>query len=230
MIIPILHSGQETWAPSGMTFYYGNEIPQWHGNLFFAALRGEHLHMISFEQGEISSHEKLFEGEFGRIRDIRQGPDGYLYLLTSNRDGRGNPISEDDRIIRIMPISSTNNFDECGGAGNIMIDSHPKECKTSEGENFVENVSEIPLWVKQTAKWWSLTQISDQDFTLGLEYLIKNKIILMPKNMVMKEQYESYLPSWLRENAGLWSKGLMSDEEFFKSINWMIDNGFIKIQ
>ena len=204
MIIPILHSGQETWAPSGMTFYYGNEIPQWHGNLFFAALRGEHLHMISFDQGEISSSKKLFEGKFGRIRDIAQGPDGYLYLLTSNRDGRGNPVPEDDRILRIRSISNTSNLDE--------------------------NISEIPIWIKQTAKWWSLTQISDQDFTLGLEYLIENKIILMPKDMTMKEQYESHLPSWLRENIGLWSKGLISDEEFFKSINWMIDNGFIKIQ
>ena len=47
--------------------------------------------------------ERLFDGEFGRIRDVIQGPDGYLYFSTSNRDGRGSPAAEDDRILRIVP-------------------------------------------------------------------------------------------------------------------------------
>jgi aldose sugar dehydrogenase len=47
--------------------------------------------------------EPLFEGEFGRIRTVVEGPDGALYLLTSNRDGRGEPSNDDDRIIRVSP-------------------------------------------------------------------------------------------------------------------------------
>ncbi|GBD15729.1 hypothetical protein HRbin26_00622 [bacterium HR26] len=47
--------------------------------------------------------EPLFAGEFGRLRAVVEAPDGTLYLLTSNRDGRGNPGPEDDRVLRIVP-------------------------------------------------------------------------------------------------------------------------------
>lgn len=106
MINPILHSGKDTWAPSGAEFYNSNKIPQWEGKYFFATLRGSHLHMIEFnlENNSDASHKKLFQDEFGRIRDVQTGPDGFLYILTSNQDGRGTPKTNDDKIIRIMPI------------------------------------------------------------------------------------------------------------------------------
>lgn len=106
---PILHTGDDTWAPSGVEFYDGDKIPQWMGKYFVATLRGSHLHMIDFDlpNHSVISHEKLFQDEFGRIRDVQTGPDGFLYLLTSNQDGRGNPKVNDDRILRISPIDST---------------------------------------------------------------------------------------------------------------------------
>ncbi len=104
---PILHTGDDTWAPSGAEFYNGDKIPQWSGKYFVATLRGSHLHMIDFdlENNIVISHEKLFQDEFGRLRDVQTGPDGYLYILTSNQDGRGTPSSNDDRILRIVPSS-----------------------------------------------------------------------------------------------------------------------------
>ena len=48
--------------------------------------------------------ENLLAGKYGRIREVAEGPDGYLYFSTSNRDGRGSPSSDDDRIIRLVPI------------------------------------------------------------------------------------------------------------------------------
>jgi glucose/arabinose dehydrogenase len=48
-------------------------------------------------------NEPLFEGELGRVRTVVEGPDGALYALTSNRDGRGTPTAEDDRVVRIVP-------------------------------------------------------------------------------------------------------------------------------
>jgi glucose/arabinose dehydrogenase len=99
-IPPLLSSGNDTWAPSGCSFYYG-QVKEWRGNLFFACLRGEHLHRVALGPGPtISHHEKLFQSEYGRLRDVVEGPDG-LYILTSNRDGRGIPSRDDDRIIRI---------------------------------------------------------------------------------------------------------------------------------
>jgi len=106
MLKPILHSGEDTWAPSGSEFYYGNKIPQWEGMYFVATLRGNHLHMIEFdlESNSVTSHEKLFQDEFGRLRDVQTSPDGFLYILTSNQDGRGSPKTNDDKILRIVPI------------------------------------------------------------------------------------------------------------------------------
>ena len=106
-INPILHTGDDTWAPSGAEFYDGDKIPDWTGKYFVAALRGSHLHMIDFDldNNMVISHEKLFQDDFGRLRDVQTGPDGYLYILTSNQDGRGFPDVNDDRILRIVPNS-----------------------------------------------------------------------------------------------------------------------------
>jgi glucose/arabinose dehydrogenase len=104
-IDPLLHSGSNaTWAPGGAAFYTGDHLGPWRGNLFFGALRGSHLHRVVLGGplgDQIVSDEALFLGEYGRIRDVVDGPDGYLYLTTSNRDGRGNPAANDDRVLRI---------------------------------------------------------------------------------------------------------------------------------
>jgi glucose/arabinose dehydrogenase len=229
---PIYHTGEDTWAPSGAEFYYGDKIPQWSGKYFVATLRGSHLHMIEFDlqNNSVLSHEKLFENEFGRLRDVQTGPDGFLYILTSNQDGRGTPESNDDRILRIVPLNNEiSDFEECIAAGNPAMESHPRQCRTEDGKHFVEVISKIPDWVRKIAKWWSLTQISDDEFAVGLQYLIKQNIISVPKETVSEGDSEPNLPSWLRKNAGWWSQGLLSDVEFFKSIQWMINNGFIKI-
>ena len=103
---PILHTGDETWAPSGASFYNSDNIPQWENKYFIATLRGNHLRMLDLdiENDKVISSEVLFQGEFGRLRDASVGPDGNLYILTSNRDGRGSPEPTDDRILRIIPV------------------------------------------------------------------------------------------------------------------------------
>ncbi len=101
-IKPLIHSGLETWAPSGLC-YYGSDALYLKDSLLFATLRGQHLHrlVLNDEGTRVLHSEKLFEGVFGRLRDVVEGPDGMLYILTSNRDGRGYPTSDDDRIIRL---------------------------------------------------------------------------------------------------------------------------------
>ena len=104
---PLIHSGNDTWAPSGAEFYDGDKIPEWTGKFFVAALRGTHLHMIDLdlENNVVVSHTRLFSESLGRLRDVQTGPDGYLYLLTSNQDGWVTPADNDDRILRIVPLS-----------------------------------------------------------------------------------------------------------------------------
>ncbi|MCS7127311.1 MAG: PQQ-dependent sugar dehydrogenase [Thaumarchaeota archaeon] len=102
---PVLESGDATWAPSGCAFCSGSELEALEGRLLFAALRGEALHAVALDAEEQSaaSHEVLLRGALGRLRDVVQGPDGSVYLLTSNRDGRGRPRPGDDRVVRIVP-------------------------------------------------------------------------------------------------------------------------------
>ena len=133
---PVLHTGEQTWAPSGAAFYSSEIIPQWTDKYFIATLRGSHLHMIDFEGTRISSHQELFAGDFGRLRDVAVGPDGLLYLLTSNRDGRGDPRENDDRILVILPMESTG-FEECA-KNNTITDAYPRQCM-QDGLIFVES-------------------------------------------------------------------------------------------
>lgn len=91
---PVAHSGADTtWAPAGVAFL--NE------SLIFAGLRGSSLYQADLDGADIVRIRRYFEDEYGRLRVVRLAPDGYVYIATSNTDGRGIPKSGDDKIIRI---------------------------------------------------------------------------------------------------------------------------------
>ena len=69
-------------APSGMAFYSGKNFPKWKGNLFVGALAGQMIVRVTLDGEKVVLQERLFEGKLGRIRDVREGPDGNLYMLT----------------------------------------------------------------------------------------------------------------------------------------------------
>lgn len=81
-------------APSGLTFYTGDLFPAWKGNLFSGALKFQLLSRLEIKDGKAVKEERLLQGLNERIRDVRQGPDGALYLLTDNNAGR---------ILRVTP-------------------------------------------------------------------------------------------------------------------------------
>jgi len=74
-------------APSGMAFYTGDAFPNWKGNLLVGALRDEMLVRLELEGDKVVRQERLIKGQIGRIRDVRVGPDGLIYLLTDEREG-----------------------------------------------------------------------------------------------------------------------------------------------
>jgi glucose/arabinose dehydrogenase len=105
-IPPVLESGSDTWAPSGMTFYAPRPGEQ--PTLLVASLKASNLLRLKIDPSNpahLLGQETLLSG-FGRLRDAVAGPDGCLYLLTSNRDGRGSPSAQDDRVLRACPGSS----------------------------------------------------------------------------------------------------------------------------
>ena len=92
-------------APSGASFSRGNLLPSFKGDFFFATLRGERLIRVRPDPAnprKVAETEELFTGVYGRLRDVVSGPDGALYVATSNRDGRGKPAPGDDRILRVV--------------------------------------------------------------------------------------------------------------------------------
>lgn len=103
---PVIESGPNTtWAPSGATFVQGNAFPQWTGHLLFASLRGQTLWNLNLDDGNTPKLTSIIQGKYGRLRAVVEAPDGTLYLLTSNRDGHGQPQPGDDRVLHIVPRS-----------------------------------------------------------------------------------------------------------------------------
>jgi glucose/arabinose dehydrogenase len=94
-------------APASGTFYRGSMFPQFKGNFFFGCLVGTRIIRVALNGRQVVSQENLLEGKYGRIRDVAEGPDGFIYFSTSNRDGRGSPAKDDDRILRLVPVSIT---------------------------------------------------------------------------------------------------------------------------
>ena len=70
-------------APSGMLFYTGDLFPEWKGNMFVGALEGQALVRLVLNGDRVAAEERLLTGRKMRVRDIRQSPDGAIYLLTS---------------------------------------------------------------------------------------------------------------------------------------------------
>ncbi|MGA0825092.1 MAG: PQQ-dependent sugar dehydrogenase [Burkholderiaceae bacterium] len=81
-----LHVWVPSIAPSGLAFYTGPHFPAWTNSLFLGALRGQALVRLELRDSKVIKEERLLVGEVGRVRDVRQGPDGYLYLLTESSD------------------------------------------------------------------------------------------------------------------------------------------------
>ena len=89
-------------APASGMFYRGNAIAEFKGNFFFGCLVGARLIRVTLDGRRVVSQEDLVN-KYGRIREVAEGPDGFIYFSTSNRDGRGTPTQDDDRILRLVP-------------------------------------------------------------------------------------------------------------------------------
>lgn len=91
---PPLHHWTPSIAPSGMAFYTGTAFPGWKDNLFVGSLKFQYLARVVLDGSRVVAEERLLEDQFGRIRDVRQGPDGLLYVLTDEDNGR---------LVRLQP-------------------------------------------------------------------------------------------------------------------------------
>lgn len=82
-----LHRWVPSIAPSGMAFYTGNPFPKWRGDLFVGALKDQMLVRLKLDGEKVVHEERILKNTLGRIRDVRAGPDGFIYLLTDEPNG-----------------------------------------------------------------------------------------------------------------------------------------------
>jgi len=103
MVQPLHYWVPTSIAPSGMAFYTGDKFPDWQGDLFVGALAERMLVRLRFDGEDLVEEEHLLKDELGRIRDVRSGPDGFIYLLTDHGNGvlaRLEPVKNDKQIKR----------------------------------------------------------------------------------------------------------------------------------
>lgn len=92
-----------------------------------------------------------------------------------------------------------------------------------------EQSSTIPDWIKDNAKWWSEDKITNYDFTKGIEYLISQKIIIIPETEKGDSDSVNNIPQWVKNNARWWSDGQIDEETFVNSIQFLVNKGIITI-
>ncbi len=86
----------------------------------------------------------------------------------------------------------------------------------------------IPEWVKSNAGWWAEGQISDDSFVQAIQYLIKNKVIVISQPTQESNLGSDKIPEWVKSNAGWWAEGQISDDSFVQAIQYLIEAGIIK--
>lgn len=107
---PLVEWNEPGIAPAGLAWLEGPRFPGWSGSLFVGALKGTQLRRITVRRDSVAQSgwsvvsDDIVLDSVGRIRAVVAGPDGMLYLTTSNQDGRGSPLPGDDRVLRIVPL------------------------------------------------------------------------------------------------------------------------------
>ena len=91
-----------------------------------------------------------------------------------------------------------------------------------------KNEISIPAWIKNNASWWAEEQIDDNTFVHGIEYLIKNDIILIPKTQ-QSESGTNEIPAWIKNNAAWWAEGQIDDNTFVQGIQYLIKKGIMRV-
>jgi len=132
---------------------------------------------------------------------------------------------------RVNSVNSAVYLTECQGI--ILFDVQPEQS---------ESKATIPDWIHNNAKWWSEGQIEDSDFVSGIQFMIKENIMVIPdlqeaaqkmelkdKKRAMGLERDKNVPDWVRNNAGWWSDGLISDDDFVSGIKYLVEQGIIRV-
>ena len=183
-----------------------------------------------------ASYEKM--EIFGVVDKPRSS--GFIYMTVTKPDGNTDKI-------KIRPSSDSGKYSNhilicCGNIGKYSVSA-------VWGIHFIGMVSfdvvqlpklqpietpaesaTIPTWVKNTAGWWAKGQINDSAYISGIQYLIKEEIMVVPPTKTANYGYYSQeVPTWVKNTAGWWAKGQVNDSAYISGIQYLIEEGVIKV-
>jgi len=158
----------------------------------------------------------------------------YEFSMTQNdrvifeQNGISSDIKDEHNIVEFMIP------DDISGIVNLnfknLDNNHLAKTTIPIIINRIINQDEIsiPNWIKNNAGWWSEDQIDDNTFTQGIEYMIKNKIIIIPQT---QQEYSDSkeIPNWIKNNAGWWAEDQIDDKTFVQGLEFLIKKGILHI-
>jgi glucose/arabinose dehydrogenase len=251
---PFLLSREVTWAPSGLLYYNSDKIPEWEGKFLVANLRGQHIMLLDLdlEKGIVNSVEKIFHGTIQNVLDKKEKLNSqenlecsYNYVPRECDDGEiqswKNIIRvENERLDRIIEQGDFSKGEYGRIRNMVQTPDGDVLVLTSNGAKMginidkilkisnVDNVpTEIPDWIKTTAGWWATDRISENEFVIAIEFLIKEKIILVDVSQTSINSQG--VPDWIKTTAGWWATDRISENEFVIAIEFLVNEGIIQV-
>jgi len=114
------------------------------------------------------------------------------------------------------------NYNSKSQLHSLTISSTPTPTPT-------ESVTAIPGWIKNNAGWWAEGQIDDSSFLQGIQFLIKEGIMVIPPTATSESSGSEGVPAWIKNNAGWWAEGQIDDSSFLQGIQYLVKEGIIKV-
>ena len=174
---------------------------------------------------------------FGIIVEHRANP--FVHMIITEPDGKTYPTKvransdgnyESFILICCKNIGTYSVYAEWRGnhIGTVTFDVIEKPKLQPTPTTTSEPVTVIPDWIKIHARWWADGQINDSAYLLGIQYLIKEGIMVIPSTE-MSESSGSQVPVWIKNNAGWWASGQIDDITYVSGIQYLVKVGIIKV-
>ena len=183
-----------------------------------------------------SQYEKI--KIFGTVEEPRSAafvymtitePDGKTYQTKVRASGQGS--YENFILICCNSAGTYSAYVEWKGyhIGTVTIDVSVKPKSQPTDTPTAEPVTAIPVWIKTHAGWWAGGQINDSTYLLGIQYLIKESIMVIPSTETSESSGSQEVPVWIKNNAGWWASGQIDDITYVSGIQYLVKVGIIKV-
>ena len=190
---------------------------------------------LPYTSANDSRYEKI--KIFGIIVEYKANP--FVHMIITEPDGKTYPTRvrassdgnyENFILICCKNIGTYSVYAEWRGyhIGTVTFDVIEKPKPQPAPTTTSEPVTVIPDWIKIHARWWADEQINDSAYLLGIQYLIKEGIMVIPSTE-MSESSGSQVPVWIKNNAGWWASGQIDDITYVSGIQYLVKVGIIKV-